>query len=72
MQPESPPTVQATAEALERLRVSEDLRSDIPDHDYPRRGEDVEIVERFYGAYGELPPKGYLARVLWWVRGGGG
>ena len=70
---QEPPSVQATAEALGRLRLSQDLREDVlPEHTYPLRGEDLETVEAFYGAYGQLPPAGYFSRLWWWLRGAGG
>ena len=67
------PSVQRVAEAMERLALSAAVRDEAAfEHTYPLRDEDLETVEAFYEAFGELPPKGYLARVLWWVRGGGG
>ena len=65
-----PPTVQATAKALERLRLSEKLRDDgLAEHTYDRRDEDLETVYAFAEAYGELPPPGYFRRLWWWIRG---
>jgi hypothetical protein len=59
------PSVRETVAAMERLRLSEEIRQDVPGHTYPLRDEDLETVERFYDAFGELPPAGYL-RSLWW------
>jgi hypothetical protein len=73
MQPESAPSVQATAEALRRLRLSEGIQEDVGfDHTYPLRDADLETVETFYEVYGELPPAGYLRRLWWWISGAGG
>jgi hypothetical protein len=71
VQPEiEPPSVQATAEALERLRLSEELRDDgLVEHDYPRRDEDLETVYAFADTYGELPPAGYWRRLWWFLKG---
>jgi hypothetical protein len=64
-----PPSVQATAEALERLRMSEAIRGAVlPEHTYPLRAEDEETVELFYEAFGELPPANYLKRLWWFLR----
>jgi len=65
VQPDSPPSVRETVAALERLVLSDEIRQDVPGHSYPLRDEDLETVESFHAAFGELPPRGYL-RSLWW------
>jgi hypothetical protein len=70
---EATPSVQATSRALERLRLSEELRDDgLVAHTYDRRDEDLETVYAFTEAYGQLPPPGYWRRLWWWLSGAGG
>ena len=57
-----------TVRAIQRLKVSERLRDDgLAAHTYPLREADEWTVERFYGAFGQLPPAGMLRTLWWWL-----
>lgn len=68
---DAPASVSEVAEARERLELSESIRQDTGiEHNYPLRAQDLETVETFAAEFGELPPRSYLLRLLWWIRGG--
>ncbi len=56
--------------AESRIRESIKLRrAGLHDHNYPRRGEDLETMRRHHEQHG-IPPAGLWARVKRWIGGG--
>ncbi len=66
-----PPSFREFKAAEGQLRESVAVRSDLPDHTYPRKREDLDTINRFVNHYG-LPPAGAIRGFLWWLFLGGG
>ncbi len=64
------PTLRQYNRAEERFRLSLELRDVIPDHSYPGRQRDLDLIQAFHRGYG-IPPQGAFRRFVWRLRGGG-